>query len=384
MKITSTINTENLEIESKFKQELELLKQSDIWFLDIDKNSFLNLCKTMFDKVKHFEHMIVLGIGGSALWTASVLNALKKSNITVLDNIDPEDFLEKIKTFDLKNTCINVISKSGGTIETMLQLSILEDRLEQNNLSKSEHIICTTWKNSLLYKYSIQNNYKTLPVPETVWWRFSVLTPVWIFPLLFSWINVENLLKWAKNCINDTKSIIDFSLIQYQAYKNENRNITVFMSYNKKLMWLLDWYRQLLAESLWKNEEIWITPTLSFWSTDQHSQNQLYNEGPQDKLILFLSSKLQWDNKKYKVLWMDNEINIFDTQLALEQWSKLSLKKYNKPYLEIFLEEINEENIWQFFMLCMIQISLLAKLFWINAFDQPWVEEWKIQAKLIL
>ncbi len=364
----------------------ELLKNPPAFF-QIEKNSFIEACETAYEEFMNFEHLLVLGIGGSVLGTQSVIQALKKDDkITILDNIDSEEIKNKLEKINWNKTCVNVISKSGNTLETMIQLTIVEKILKEKYPEKfSERIVCTTGLNSKLYKHAEENNYSIIPVPEEVGGRFSVLTPVGIFPLLFAGANVNKLLEGSEKVIShESKINSQFVALQYHSYIEEKRSITVLMTYHKKLLGLLDWYRQLLAESIGKNEKIGITPVLAFGSTDQHSQIQLYNEGPQDKLIFFLSAPFEKDSEKFEVMGIEKKIGISEAQSALFEGTKKGLEKHNKPYIEIKLDKVDEKEIGEFLMTCMIQITILAELFGVNAFNQPGVEEGKVQAKIIL
>lgn len=394
--------TSNIRLATQSKQKVEAgllqLTKSPPSFLNIEKNSHLTECKKQYENFKNFKHLLVLGIGGSALGTQSVLQALKKeSKVSVVDNIDPEEFEKKINAIDFENTAVNVISKSGGTLETMLQMAIIEKILKEKFPKDfSKRIICTTGAESLLDKHAKKEGYTTLPVPENVGGRFSVLTPVGLFPMLFAGVDIKNFTEGAKEITHSFNSlkegnsntalenVIQLSSMQHYAYSEEKRNICVLMSYQKKLMGLLDWYRQLLAESLGKSKSIGITPVLAFGSTDQHSQIQLYSEGPEDKLIFFLSSDTSQSNEKYQVLGMDKEISLAQTQKALFEGTKKGLKKFNRPFMELFLEKVDEHEIGKFFMAMMLQIAILAELLNVDAYNQPGVEEGKTQAKELL
>ncbi|MBT4937024.1 hypothetical protein HON22_03825, partial [Candidatus Peregrinibacteria bacterium] len=367
-------------------------------FLNIQKNSSLEECQKQYENFKNFKHLLVLGIGGSALGTQSILQALgKNTHVTIMDNIDPEEFLKVLDHVDFNNTAINVISKSGGTLETMLQFAVVEKTLKEkfpNDYQK--RIICTTGKESLLDNYAKKEGYQTLPVPENVGGRFSVLTAVGIFPMMFAGVDIHNLLKGAQdvsssiltakksNLDKNLEQILELVHIQYSSYIEEKRNICALMSYQKKLMGLLDWHRQLLAESLGKSKSIGITPVLAFGSTDQHSQIQLYTEGPQDKLIFFLSSDITQTDNTYQTLGMNKKISLFQTQEALFEGTKKGIKKFHSPFMELFLNKVDEHEIGKFFTIMMLQIATLGELLNINTYNQPGVEEGKIQAKKIL
>ena len=378
----------NSSITEEAKKALQSVLSSPLPFMDVFSHAFLHDCKTVYEEsFKEFDHLLVLGVGGSALGTQSVLQALKKEKtVTVIDTVDPDEIEKIIDSTDWTNTAINAISKSGGTLETMIQLSVFEAELKSHCPSDFQNrIICTTEDNSKLYNYAQENNYKILPVPNNIGGRFSVLTPVGLFPFLFARVEVEELLQGAIEVVENPNkfSLEELITTQYQSYR-EGKNISILMSYQKRLMGLLDWYRQLLAESIGKNNEVGITPALAVGSTDQHSQIQLYVDGPKDKLVYFLNTNPTNTSQKYSPLCLDASITLTQAQSAFLEGTKKSLTSSGVSFIELFSEKFTEKQIGQFFMMNMIAIVALAKFFDINPIDQPGVEEGKIQAKNIL
>lgn len=382
----------NPEIIKKAVLAKEKIANKLPWWAEIDYGNLLSESKDIFNWLeKKFSKLLVLWIWWSALWTSSVQQALWKEKVIVLDNLDPE-FSESI--FDKLNweeTLINVVSKSWNTIETNTQLSAVEKILLSKWLKLNEHLIITTWiQDNQLRRFAEKNKIKILNIPEEVWWRFSVFTWVSLFPLLFAWINIDEFLKWAIEWIEDFQNDFEeniplkIAISQYEAYKNENKNIAIYKTYSRKLIWLLDWNRQLLAESIWKSREIWITPIINLWSTDQHSQLQLHLEWPKDKHITFLSTSFpDWPSTCER----DDFLHIktfWQVQQAFLEWTKKSFTHYWIWYQEIFIDEIDEKNIAKFMIYNMIAIWVLWELFEINAYDQPAVEFGKIKAKEII
>lgn len=390
-----TLKQNNLNNDWKFNEEL-IKKVSEIskktisnlpWLNWLDYQSHVWKVKEVFWNFnRKYEKLIVLWIWWSALWTTAVLSALNKwSNVIVLDNIDPEYCDDVFANLDWENTLINVISKSWNTIETLAQLSWVKNILENKWLQLKNHIIVTTWnEKNPLRDFALKYDLLTLEVPSEVWWRFSVFTSVSLLPLHFAWVDIE---KFTTSLISkwgiDSDISFRLALAQIRVYE-EWKNISVFMTYNKRLFWLLDWYRQLLAESIWKSREIWITPILAIWSTDQHSQLQLYLQWPSDKFITLVNSNfIEWIRT-----WEDFDIiknkSFWEIQAALLEWTRKSFENYWVGFQEICIEKIDEESISNFLISFMIQVQILWEYFWVNTFDQPAVEYWKIKAKEIL
>lgn len=393
------LNQKNLQNSGQFWSEItqKLLVSKEFfvdnlpWWLDIDYSNCVSQVKQIYSKCSKYEKLLVLGIWGSALWTSSVLTALSKSdNILVLDSIDPEYCERVFSRIDWENTLINVISKSWSTLETLAQISVVKSILESKNLNLKDKIVVTTWSNGVLRDFADEYDLLSLDVPEGAGWRFSVFTQVWLFPLLFAWVDIDEFIRATalefesfKNNEFENNIPLLLAASQIEACESQKKNISVLMTYNKKLYWLLDWYRQLLAESIWKRRSIWITPVLAIWSTDQHSQLQLYLEGPSDKHFTFVNTK----NIKWPITWDDFQYLIsksfWEIQDAFFEWTKKAFCHYGVNYQEIEIET-SELSVAKFITNLMIAIWLMGEYFWINAYDQPAVEFGKGESRRIL
>src|SRR5688572_14387494 len=273
-------------------------------------------------EVEHFrdrcDTLIVLGIGGSALGNVALQSALNPwtynyqsdrvrtgPQLFVLDNVDPDQIKSVVDliTPKLKRTIINVISKSGETAETASQFILFRDLL-QKKLGKryAENILATTDpKGGTLREICKAEGYRTLEVPDGVGGRFSVLSAVGLFSAAMCGIDVDALMEGAAAMDKRLKSADArenpaalIAAIHY-ALDQKGKHIAVMMPYSTQLYSLGDWFRQLWAESLGKQNGLkrknvftGQTPVKALGTTDQHSQVQLYREGPNDKLITFL------------------------------------------------------------------------------------------------
>jgi glucose-6-phosphate isomerase len=264
------------------------------------------------------ENLVVLGIGGSALGNIALQTALSPymynindekrggPRLFVFDNVDPPQFVSFLEWLGdgLEKTIFNVISKSGRTSETAAQFMIVRQMLLEKLGPESlrEHIVATTdAKQGTLRKIADSSNLRCLEVPDGVGGRFSVLSAVGLFSAAMCGIDIDSLLAGARD-MDKRVSCEDFyknpaainAAINYHFY-NQGKKISVMMPYSYALKDLADWYRQLWAESLGKREDltglkvfIGPTPVKALGTTDQHSQVQLYREGPNDKLFTFL------------------------------------------------------------------------------------------------
>ena len=369
----------------------------------------VNLAEQLRSK---FDNLVVLGIGGSALGTIALQTALnhpfhnllgsesrKGTRLFVMDNVDPVQFSGLLDLLDnqLDRTLFNVISKSGETAETASQFliarNLIRQRLGEDKLA--EHIVVTTDSQSgTLRKIALQDGYRTLEVPAGVGGRFSVLSHVGLFPAAMCNIDVYDLLAGARD-MNERVSNNNlfenpaalFALIQFLFYQKGKR-MSVLMPYSYQLKDLSDWFRQLWAESLGKNKTldgkdalIGPTPIKALGATDQHSQIQLYREGPNDKVITFLEVG-QFERE----CEIPNELPDVDSisYLGGKSLAKLinnekvateyALAASMRPTLTILFPRVTPNTVGQFILMLEMATSVAGALFNIDAYNQPAVE----------
>lgn len=362
--------------------------------------------KGIVSKLKSkFENVVVLGIGGSALGNIMLQNSLNHlyynllpkdkrrgyPRIFVLDNVDADMIKGILDIIDVKKTLFNVITKSGDTSETMAQYFVFRKELEKKLGKKyAQNIIATTdVEKGYLRELVEREKYLSLVVPENVGGRFSVLSPVGLLSAAFGGIDIEQLLAGARTmderCLTSAMSknpAMMYAAIQYLMYQ-KGKTISVMMPYAQHLKEFADWYAQLWAESLGKavNSKgecinIGPTPVKTLGATDQHSQVQLYMEGPLDKIITILSV----ENLENTVLIPrhDNHFlgghTINELLLTEQKATALALAQNNRPNMTITLPEINEFTIGQLIYLMELATAYMGELMEINAFNQPGVE----------
>jgi glucose-6-phosphate isomerase len=266
-----------------------------------------------------FDHILVLGIGGSALGAKALLNALRRPGwnelddegreffprLTVLDNVDPTSVAEALRRIDPRRVLVNVISKSGGTAETMAQYLVVRAWLEQAlGPAATRHLVFTTDPaKGALRELAQRDGIAALEVPPDVGGRFSVLSPVGLLPAALVGIDIEALLAGAREALaradhDDLKlnPAALYAALHWAADTTLGARIHVLMPYTDRLREFAEWYRQLWAESLGKARDrrgqtvhLGPTPVGAVGPTDQHSQVQLFMEGPYDKVITFLN-----------------------------------------------------------------------------------------------
>jgi len=392
------------------------LKRNQMAWRDLPYNQdeAVKEIKNYVNEVKdNFDALVVLGIGGSALGPMAVQQAINNPyynelprdkrggypKLYVADNVDPEKLTYLFTVTEPEKCLFNVITKSGSTSETMSQFMIIKELLENKLGSRArEHIVCTTdSKTGNLIKIALSEGYKTFYIPSGVGGRFSELTPVGLLPAAFCGIDINALLKGAA-VMDEICSIDDieknpaymYAILNYIAFK-QGKNICVMMPYADSLKYIADWYAQLWAESLGKKydiggNEVWTgqTPVKALGVTDQHSQVQLYTEGPFDKIIVLVGvenyretiaiPKLYEHMPSLGFLGGITHNKLIQTEMMATEYALL---KSGKPNMTITLPEVNENTIGQILYFFEVATAFAGELLNINAFDQPGVEEGK-------
>lgn len=367
-----------------------------------DINPILDYLRSIEDK---FDTMVVLGIGGSALGNRAVYSALKielelKKKLLVCDNVDPTMLYDILEQIDWNRTIFNLISKSGTTSETMAAYMIIADVLRKKfpNDFRQRMIITTDKKKGFLRDIINKEGYPSFVVPDNVGGRFSVLTDVGLVSSAFVGLNIKAMLSGSESMKLRCEQI---DLWQNPAYLNgllhylymrQGKNISVMMPYANPLYDTADWYRQLWAESLGKKynregKEVFVgqTPVKALGTTDQHSQVQLYTEGPNDKVFTFLTV----ERFKHDYIIPDihpdrGEVNFLADKplsrlLNTERLAtEIALTRTGRPNCNIIFPELNEYTLGQFIMMYEVQTVFTGKLLNIDPLDQPGVEAGKI------
>ncbi len=360
-----------------------------------------------------FENILVLGIGGSALGGIAVTEALLKPywnllsdeqreglpKIFFLDNIDPDTMTGLLDILDLSKTLVNVITKSGSTAETMSQFMIVKDRLEKELGDNYRYnVVATTDKRTgVLRQIAEQEGYKTFVVPDDVGGRFSVFSAVGLLPFALVGIDIDAIVNGIKDMdlalkntdINENIAAQN-ALIHYLMDTKKGKKLSVMMPYSSRLKYVSDWYAQLWAESLGKNKDksgndvhIGPTPIKALGATDQHSQIQLYNEGPNDKLITFIRVE-EFDNTldipnifEYTGIRYLGGKTINQLINAEADSTRVAISDYGRPNVSIYLPKVDAYNIGQLLYMFEVQTAIAGELYNINTFDQPGVEQAK-------
>lgn len=360
-----------------------------------------------------FENILVLGIGGSALGGIAVTEALLQPywnlldeeqrnglpRIFFLDNIDPDTMNGLFEVLDLKKTLVNVITKSGSTAETMSQFMILKDRLEKELGDNYRYniVVTTDKKTGILRQIAEQEGYKAFVVPDDVGGRFSVFSAVGLLPFALVGLDIDDMVNGIKDMDLALKNTdiheniaAQNALIHYLMDTKKGKNISVMMPYSSRLKYVSDWYVQLWAESLGKNKDkngndvnVGPTPVKALGATDQHSQIQLYNEGPNDKVINFIRVE-EFDTTleipkifEYTGIGYLGGKTINQLINAEADSTRVALSDYCRPTVTITLKKVDGYNVAQLLYMLEVQTAIAGELYVIDTFNQPGVEQAK-------
>ena len=357
-------------------------------------------------------NFVVLGIGGSALGNIALQTALnppeynllpaskrRGPRLFVLDNVDPVRFGAVLDLLgpQLKRTKFNVISKSGQTAETAAQFLIVRDLLRRRlgpQALRRQIIVTTDPEQGLLRRLADEEGYDTLPVPPVVGGRFSVLSAVGLLSAAMCGIRIGRLLAGAREMLDEVSRTAAMrnpaallALLLYLHYVRGKR-LHVLFCYSEPMRGFADWYRQLWAESLGKNTTldgrptvVGPTPVVAIGATDQHSQVQLYREGPNDKVFIFVSPKrFARDVKIPRARGTPDELayltgRSLGTLLHAEMLAtQAALIDSQRPCLTLWLERIDEATIGQSIILWQAATVIMGRLLNINPYDQPAVQ----------
>ncbi len=380
-----------------------------VGFVDIVRDTNLRDQTTTFaSRAKgRYSDVVILGIGGSALGPIALRTALRPSGwnllsdkaragiprLHVLDNVDPETIGALLARLDLALTLFVVTSKSGGTAETMSQFLIVHEAVVRAGMSPKNHVVFVTDPaHGALRPLAVETGIPALDIPSSVGGRFSVLTPVGTLPAALMGIDVAKLLDGAADMAArcDAPTLGEnpagvYATLQWLADTRHGKRINVMMPYSDPLRDFADWFVQLWAESLGKHKpdgsSVGQTPLAALGATDQHSQVQLFMEGPKDKVVTFLAVDerrvdltIPHGFKQVKELGYLGGHTLGEL-IGIEQRATAgALAKRARPNLTIHVECVDEWHVGGLMMLFEIATAYAGQLYGVDAFNQPGVE----------
>ncbi len=324
-------------------------------------------------------------MGGSSLGTKAIFSFLEdkiKKNLFFLDNLNLTELQNFEKKLDIKVTLFIIISKSGNTLETLVNANFLK-----NKISKKNSIIISERNNNLLKLFADKCNIYFIEHKNYIGGRYSVLSEVGMVPAYLMNLNIklfrQNLLKLFTG---EKKKILINSVAQLkEIYRLKKINSIIFLNYAPELTDFLFWCQQLIAESLGKNG-LGLMPIISIAPRDHHSLLQLYLDGPKDKLFYIFSSN-QKDPAKTNSNIFGKGFNYAENKnfnkIKLSQKKALiqALKNKKISFREFEINKSNESTLGELFGYFMLETIFLGKVLGIDPYNQPAVEEVKILTK---
>ncbi|MCX7885866.1 MAG: glucose-6-phosphate isomerase [Verrucomicrobiae bacterium] len=368
------------------------------------------------------DDFVVVGIGGSALGNIALQSALnhpfynmlprgtrRGPRLHVPDNVDPDRINGLLDVLDLQRTVFNVITKSGGTAETMAEFLVFREALIRRLGQKRavEQILITTDPEKGELREIVRRcGYRSLPIPPDVGGRWSVLSAVGLLSAAVTGIDIHKLLEGAAEMDRACKRsgqlwenpALTGATLHYLMDKAKGKNIHVMMPYSHALRDVAEWFRQLWAESLGKRLDRagrivhnGQTPMSAVGATDQHSVMQLYIEGPFDKVVTFLTVDEFGTNCDIPCAFEEFESvrylgghTLAELLNAEAKATELALTQSGRPNCAIRLPKIEERTVGALLYLLQMQTAYAGELYQVNAFDQPGVELGKINTYALM
>ena len=368
------------------------------------------------DLPPEIDTMVVLGIGGSSLGPKALYSALGRPldplrsrtpgaprRLLFPDNADPATLGAVLEVCDPARTVWNVVTKSGGTAETAAQLLIVAEHLAKTlgPDAVARHLVATTDPEvGALRAAATAHGWPTFTIPSSVGGRFSVLSPVGLLPAAVAGLDVMGILDGAAamrdRCLGTelrTNPALLLAVLLHQHHVVRGRPMVVLMAYADALYDTADWFRQLWAESLGKERatdgrlvNVGPTPIAARGATDQHSQLQLYVEGPRDKVVLMLTpaardrelvipaGALAESRREYAYLAGRGLGELLDAELRGTLGSLLGRRR---PAGAVVLPRLDGPALGGLIMLLELATAYAGPLYGVDPFDQPGVEEAK-------
>jgi glucose-6-phosphate isomerase len=378
------------------------------FFYTFNRTELETTTRNVYQKFSDRKTFVHIGIGGSSLGPEMMVTALKKSdtNFIFINNIDPEELhsqMMSLANIELKDCLFYFVSKSGGTAETLAALAIVTQLFEARNIKpdhyKDYFVFATDPSKSELLTLAREWDITTLEVPSDVGGRFSALTPVGFLPALFAGLDLDLLLKGAKDAQYDLLSkeksneLIACAEFLYTLKMKKNISQTVLMPYSSKLRAFSFWFTQLWAESLGKKKNkkgdlinIGFTPIVGYGATDQHSQMQLFMEGPNDKAFIIVEVEKFAHDFALKSTLSSNNLQKLSTftlsnlMKAEMEGTIKALRENERNIIHLKISHNDEYHLAQMILFFESLTALMGDYLMIDPFDQPGVEAGKIYA----
>jgi len=351
------------------------------------------------NRLKQYDVLVVIGIGGSYLGTKAGLHFLetpfKQTKPEILfagHNMSSNYMAELLKYIQDKNVAVNVISKSGTTTEPAIAFRLIMDQLKER-YSKEDlqsRIVATTDQaRGALYKLSKTEGYDQFAIPNDVGGRYSVLSPVGLLPLAVAGYDINKMLQGAQKAYQDasisdlTKNVsYRYAVLRYMLYQ-QGKKIEMLASYEPNMQYVNEWWKQLFGESEGKeNKGLFISSAL--FSTDLHSLGQYIQEG--ERHLFETIIHIDTPTKDIEIQKQDSDLDGLNylagktlsyVNTKAEEGTLLAHQEGQVPNIVLHLENVSEASFGYMMYFFEIACAMSAYLIDINPFDQPGVESYK-------
>ncbi|MBK8206750.1 MAG: glucose-6-phosphate isomerase [Planctomycetes bacterium] len=344
-------------------------------------------------RMGRFGHLVLLGIGGSALGLKMLAQALgyldtSMPELHVVDNTDPALLARVRARIELKHTLFVAVSKSGGTLETVLALGHFTRLLQQAGLDLANHVLTVTDPSlGPLREFTQRHGLDGAEINSAIGGRFSVLTPAGTLPAALLNLDVVSLLQGADRmagvCAEGEVTKLwpaRLGVLAADLCLKRGKSGIVFMPYSSRLEYLSDWFVQLWDESLGKDGK-GQTAIRAAGATDQHAQVQLFMEGPNDKLLVFVRiekhepdvaiGEFEWDLFGCRFVEGRTLGQVINAQQA---GTAQAATERGRPNATLVLPRLDAGTVGELIMGLMAATTYAAKVLGVNAYDQPSVE----------
>lgn len=391
-------------VQLGFSRLTEMVDSGSVGFPKLpseDISAIKNFAKECKGK---YNDLIVVGIGGSALGIEAVVNAVLPfghnamnytergcfPRIWVADNVDPSKISGILKLCKQEDTLVVVISKSGNTVETAENFSLIYEWFKVKELDLKKHIaVITDAAKGPMRAFADKNKLTSFSIDSSIGGRFSVLSPVGLVPAAILGVDIDKMLSGAASVTEHGYDRILKAAAIYLYFMEHGKSINVLMPYSSRLDKFAEWFCQLWGESLGKkhtydNEVITFgtTPVRAVGAIDQHSQIQLFREGPLDKMVTFIETETHDNDKSVKGDYHEDFSYLKDLRLGVLLNSELmateaALLTSGVPSVKICVKTVDEYSLGALFMFFQYIVPIIGLTVNINPFDQPGVEEAK-------
>jgi len=331
--------------------------------------------------------LVVIGIGGSFLGAKALLDAIPRESKTEVifagTSLSPSAMQQTLDSIGDRDFCINVISKSGNTIETNIAFDIFYHQLvEKYGVTKADsRVYATTGRSGALFQMASERNWSWLEIPENVGGRYSVLTSVGLLPLAVGGIDITELLNGAKIYAADISKALDYAALRVHLH-NQGFFSEVMATFEPELRYFIEWWKQLFGESEGKNK-VGLLPSSLIYSTDLHSLGQYIQDGNSNLFETFLEVTPVASGMQIQTLRGLEGKDLAEINTAALR-ATVAAHAGVRPVIEIRLRGRTATDFGALIYFFFIAASMSAFALGQNPFDQPGVEVYKKHMQKIL